>query len=170
MASTIGTTINVGITLGTGTYTSPLTVTSSGAVEATKGDAIYGDNSAAWTIVNAGTVETTGSGGNGVKLLGDGSVANTGTGLIEGTSGVFIKGSAGTVSNAATIIGTAGYGVYLGPGGSVANTGTGLIKGSFGGVFVGTAGTVSNSATMIGTSSYGVRSPSAAASPTRVRG
>ena len=157
--STIATTIYTGITLGTGTYTSPLTITSTGAVEATSNDAIHGDSSAAWTIVNFGTVETTGTGGDGIDLRAGGSVTNTGAGLIKGSRGVFIVGAAGTVTNAGTILGTSGYGLQLFAGGSVDNTGTGLIEGSRGVFIGGGAGTVTNAGTILGTGGYGVRLP-----------
>jgi hypothetical protein len=107
-----------------GTVTSPLTITSTGAVEASSGDAIYGNGSAAWTVVNSGTVETTGTTGSGINLRAGGSVDNTGTGLIDGYRGVYILGTAGTVTNSGTILGTASYGVRLLAGGTVVDSGT----------------------------------------------
>jgi hypothetical protein len=86
MSMITGTTINSGITLGTsGSYVSPLTIAWDGAVEASSGDAIYGNNTQAWTVVNDDTVAT-GSGGYGINLRRGGSVDNTGTGLIEGAT------------------------------------------------------------------------------------
>jgi hypothetical protein len=149
------TTITHGITLGTsGKYASPLTIASDGAVEASSGDAIYG-NIAPATIANHGTIAATGTSGFGIDLKLGGRVSNTG--LVQGYTGVYITGAYGTVTNSGTIAGTgaSGDGVYLGQGGSVANN-AGLIEGS-GGVYINAAaGTVTNSGTIIGTSGSGV--------------
>ncbi|HEV8678629.1 MAG TPA: Hint domain-containing protein, partial [Stellaceae bacterium] len=165
--STISGTINNGIVFGTaestGTYTSPLTITASGLIDAGSGDAIHGDNSASWAVVNDGTVAATGASGDGIDLRGGGTIDNAaGTALIAGyDNGVYITGAAGTVSNAGTIeaTGTSGRGVYLTAGGSVTNTGTGLIEGGLYGIGIGTAGTVANSGTILGTGifGYGIR-------------
>lgn len=92
---TISNTIATGITLGTGTYTSPLTVTSSGYIDDTgTGDAIYGSNTQAWTVDNYGRIRSTGN--DGIKLLDGGAVDNTNTGTITGASaGICIGGAAG---------------------------------------------------------------------------
>src|ERR1700731_3234346 len=87
----------------------------------------------AGTITNGGTIAATVNGG--VDLVAGGSVGNSGTGLIQGRWGVVIAGGAGTVSNAATIVGTA-YGVDFDAGGSVGNTGTSLIQGGTYGVLI----------------------------------
>ena len=161
MSQIDGTTINSGIVLGTvastGTYTSPLTITSTGVVAASSGDAIYGDNSAAWTVVNSGTVGSTGGAGSeGIDLRAGGNVDNTASGLIKGYLGVYIGTAAGTVTNAGTIDSTAAssYGVRLNAGGSIDNTG--LIEGFYGVQISGTAGTVTNSGRILG-AYYGVR-------------
>ncbi|MFI4948480.1 MAG: hypothetical protein ACHQC9_06745, partial [Alphaproteobacteria bacterium] len=119
----IANTITQGITLSnSGTYASPLTITSTGYIDNTgTGSGIYGPNNSAWTVVNQGTVTATA--GDGVDLALGGSVDNAGTGgLIQGYGGIVIKGAAGTVTNSATIIGTgtttSAAGVYLSAGGS----------------------------------------------------
>ena len=162
--STINNLISVGITLSTaGTYTSPLTVTSSGTVANSSGDAIYGPGYQGWTVDNYGTIAATGTLADGVRLMDGGAVSNGLSGAssayIYGTkSGVYITGAAGTVTNAGTILstGTAGYGVNL-TSGSIGNTG--LIEGA-GGVGIGVgiggvAGTVTNSGTILGTGTSG---------------
>jgi hypothetical protein len=132
--STISTTISQGITLGPaaspGTYTSPLTITSSGAVRTTSGDAIYGPASAAWTVQNYGSVTDTGTTGSGIELLAGGYISNIGSSaLIQGYNGIDVTGTYGTVVNSGTIKGslTTGnnaYGVRLNAGGTVFNTGS----------------------------------------------
>ena len=145
-----------GITLTvSGTYGSPLTITASGGVTSSSGNAIYGPSTQPWTLANYGTVEAN---GNGVYLLNGGVVGNTG--LIQGYNGVVIStattSGVGTVTNSGTIIGTHSNGVVLQAGGRVTNTGTGLIKGYFGIYIDGGAGTVNNSGTIIGTQANGV--------------
>src|SRR5436190_20213658 len=130
---TISTSIYHGITLGTGTYTSPLTITSSGYVDNTgAGDAIYGDNTQAWAVYNDGRVVSTGSNSDGVDFRAGVSVTNSGTiiGASSGfSSGINISGAAGTITNSGTVTGRA-RGIYLTAGGSVANTLGGYIKGT----------------------------------------
>ncbi len=156
---TISNTISSGITLGVGTYTSPLTVTSTGYVDNTgTGDGILGPNSQAWAVYNYGRIVATDALSDAVDFGAGGTVANTGT--IRGVSnGVDIEGAAGTVTNSGMIAGTgaAGHGVYLLGGGSVDNTGTGLIQGNKGVYIINAAGTVANSGTIAGTGSDAVR-------------
>jgi hypothetical protein len=156
--STIGNTITHGVTLAnTGTYTSPLTITATGYIENTgTGDAIFGPNSQAWTVVNYGRVAvnlgTFGQGG--IDLKDGGLVANSGTITAPGF-GVLIAGAAGTVTNSGTIKSGDRSGVYLSVGGSVNNAG-GLIQGYYGVAITGGAGTVSNSAEIAATGREGV--------------
>jgi len=134
---------------------SPPTITSTGAVETTGGDAIYGDTSAFWIVVNSGKIETTGTTGDGIDFLAGGSVTNAVGGLIEGGSnGVFITGAAGTVTNSGTILGR--YAVQLYEGGSVTNAGTGLIQGFAGVVLQFGGASVVNSSMISGTGIAGV--------------
>jgi hypothetical protein len=149
MATITGTVTNE-VTLGTGTYTSPLTIAGTAAVSVSSIAAIYGPNTQAWTVANYGTVFNSGS--FGVELLNGGSVANTGTALIQGyDEGIYIAGSAGTVTNSGTIRGTSAFGfpVDLTAGGTVDNSG--MIRGGIFAVEIaGSAGTVTNTGTIIG--------------------
>lgn len=123
------------------------------------------------TVTNSGTIEGTGAYGGGVVFEAGGSVGNSG--FIQGSpsvvvyfygvkfhvgGGVFIGGSAGTVSNSGTIVGT-GYGsyavsagVWLAAGGSVDNSGSiqGGVNISGFPLYGGGAGTVRNSGTIAG--------------------
>src|SRR5215469_17471004 len=117
MATITGRTVTSTVTLSTtGAYASPLTVAASGAVEAAD-TAIYGPNSQAWSVANAGTIEGTPGtvAGTGVYLKDGGSVANTGSAafIFGGGDGVFIQSAAGTVSNAGIIKGQGAVGVWL---------------------------------------------------------
>ena len=122
MSTITGTTINQTVTVasssgtsGSGTYGSPLTITSSGAVSVS-GNAVVGSILQP-AVVNYGTIDSTG--GTGIDLTDGGSITN-GTSastayLIEGsTSGVVITGAAGTIANFGIISGASGRGVYLG--------------------------------------------------------
>ena len=96
--------------------------------------------------MNSGTI--VGTAGYGIHILvAGGSVENNG-GLIEGYGGVFIYGTAATVTNSGTIRGNDSDGVDLDAGGSLGNTG--LIVGYYG-VYIGSAAvTVTNSGTITG--------------------
>jgi hypothetical protein len=154
--STISSSITVGIVLGTvtsgGTYDSPLTITSTGAVLlGGTGDAIFGPNTDAWTVVNQGSVVVSGTAGDGIDLRLGGSVDNSG--LIDAPIGVYITGAAGTLSNSGTInstgTGTAAAGIVFQAGGSVDNAATGLIEGANVGIYIGGAtGSVTNFGTI----------------------
>jgi hypothetical protein len=86
------------------------------------GDAIYGDDTEAWTLVNAGDVR---SGVDGVHLAHGGSVTNSGAAsrITGGASGVVIEGGFGTVINGGTIAASEFYGVALLAGGGIDNSG-----------------------------------------------
>ena len=149
--STIGSSVTHGVTLGTvtsaGTYASPLTITASGGVTASSAYAVFGPNSQAWTVANYGTVVNTGS--YGIELLLGGSVTNSGTGLIQGNTGVYITGAAGTVTNTGRIIGADGKGIDLAAGGSVNNSGT--IETEFDyALYISGTGAVTNTGTISG--------------------
>jgi len=125
--STITNTMSVGVTLGA-VYPSPLTITSTGAVDAASGDAIFGPRTYAWTVANYGMIDATGSSADGIHFGYGGSVANRSSGVnsayIGGTRfGIYITGAAGTVTNSGTIGGTGagGIGIELHYGGSVGN-------------------------------------------------
>jgi hypothetical protein len=175
MATLFGT-YTTGIHLNNPTAQNPTTLASGGYITNTlaryNGDAVYGNNAAAWyfenlgtikatatsgdgiqfvaggTVVNFGSITATGANGLGVALDAGGTVTNTGTGLIEAAAGgIFIVGGAGTVVNSATVVetGFGGAGIVLGLGGSVANLGT--VEGigtSNDGIYLTNGGSVTN--------------------------
>jgi collagen type I/II/III/V/XI/XXIV/XXVII alpha len=158
MAATINSTVTGGITFGTGTYTSPLTITATGAVIDPNGAAITAPYTYANPVlVNYGTIVSTlppAGFPTAVYFMNGGIVANAGTdALIFGVIGINIQSTAGTVTNAGTIVGYLSDAVNLAGGGSVGNTG--LIKGATTGIaFLSGGGTLTNSGTVTG--GYGV--------------
>ncbi len=140
-------TITSGVTLGTsGSYASPLTITSTGAIEphATGGlvsyTAVYASGSLAATVINHGTIaDVFGPADFGIKLNGGGYVANSGAigGLV---AGVFI-GGLGTVVNSGNIFtGVSGsVGISLASGVVINNKGA-----SASSIRIGSNGTVIN--------------------------
>ena len=182
--STIGSTINNrvtitnGVTVGTGNYASPLTITQSGYVS-------YGGPAYAITgtgvLVNQGTVTQGGDGNGAVSLTGASSVSNSGTitgvagyvidlngsggisnagsGLIGGFLGVKLTGTGDMLTNLGSIAAGAAYGnaAYLADGGTVTNgqavagASTASLQGADGVSFGGAAaGTVVNYGTIVG--------------------
>ncbi len=159
--STISTTVNHGIVLGTGTtasYTSPLTITSTGTVNNNgSGDAIYGSGIAQWTIDNAGGVTATGAGNIGIDLADGGTIANSGTVSADDLA-VRIGNSVGTVTNSGRITASAtfGYGVIL-YGGFLTNAAGGYIVAGYDAIkFEAGSATVVNSGRIVGTAGWGV--------------
>ncbi len=155
MSGTISTAITQSVTL----TSSPTTVTSGGSVETTSGNAIIGAAGnvpvSGWSIINAGTITTTGTATNGINLAAAGSITNSG--VIAGyNNGVNVTGGAATVTNTGTIDSSPTKivngspnnlydGLYLGAGGSVTNSGPGTIFGGIGGIDIaGGLGTVTN--------------------------
>jgi hypothetical protein len=173
--STVSTTINHGITLGTPNYYSPLTVTSTGYVSNNgSGQAVYGSTG---TVVNQGTLVATGPSifgkYSGIEIYGSGGAYNSGT-IIATSNGIAIYGF-GSVTNSGTISaqqwgvdGRSGFlyvsntasiygvddGINLFSGGSVTNSGT--IIGANGIAISGAAGTVVNSGGVTGTYQTGI--------------
>ena len=100
----------------------------SAALIEANGNAIYSYLGSS-TVINTGTIESTPSlNGNGIVLVGGGTVSNgtsgSTVGLISGGQyGVFMV-AAGTVSNFGTINATNGYGIVLQGGGTVTDAGT----------------------------------------------
>jgi hypothetical protein len=147
MSSTITGTVTSSVTLGNGTYSSPLTIAAGAEVS-------YGGTAAAVysayfaTIVDLGVIS--GTAGDGIQLAHGGLVINSGTVSGAGTlgrglgsgAGVYITGRAGTVINNGAISGTA-YGVGLGHGGTVSNSGP-LSGGEDGVIIEGGNGTITN--------------------------
>src|SRR5690349_15132442 len=106
MGTITGTLITSTVTLGSGVYTSPLTISSTGTVQVSSGDAIYGPNTQAWVVANYGTVVA--SSGYGVKLYRAGYISNASGALIAGIMGASTgndANGAGTVVNSGTIVG-----------------------------------------------------------------
>ena len=167
MSSTISSPVTHGITLGSGTYSSPLTITSGGGVTASSGNAIFGPNTQAWTVINDGTVQTPGGtiGDNGVILNAGGYVGNgVGAGtttfttaLISGQYGIEIFGTAGTVTNFGTITGVA-EAIYLSASTSGVVINHGVVQATRNGVYIsGAPGTITNTDLISGaTSGIGV--------------
>ena len=156
MSGTISTAVTQSVTLSASTTT----VTSSGSVRVTSGNALIGPAAtvpvAGWSVVNAGTIVASAPGGNGIDLAAAGSIANSG--LIQGyNNGIQIMGGKGTVSNGGTIDSSPTKivpgspnnlydGIYLGAGGSVTNLNAGTIYGGIGGIDIaGGLGSVNNS-------------------------
>ena len=158
---TNGTTITSTITLSnSGSYTSPLTIQSAGAVLVNSGFfAISGSNAQPWTVTNYGTV----SGGSfaAIALASTSVVSNLGTGaLIESVgNGVEIENSttfgidSATVINSGTILSSNNSGVRL-LSGYVDNT-AGLIEGRSGVYIAGGTGLVENAATIEAVNGFG---------------
>ncbi len=166
MAKTIsGTYTTSGILLATGD--GPVTVTSSGYIDApsggtSSGNGLLGATYFGWDVTNAGTIKANRSG---IDLKGPATVTNQSGGYIEGyNNGVIIRVAAGTVTNAGTVIasGTSGSsGVYLKYGGTVSNTDTtavisGYLGVNIGGGGPGDTGTVTNMGTITGKYVFGV--------------
>lgn len=122
----------------------PLTITDTGEITASAGDAIDGAATTAWIIHNAGTVAGE---ANGIVLAGAGEVTNTGL-ILGGTLDGVSIGGFGVVVNSGTINGGSEFppptaiGVAIGANGVVLNRGT--ITGRDGGVTIADSGSVLN--------------------------
>jgi hypothetical protein len=145
---TITSTITTGISLDSGNYGDPLTITSTGSVTNT-GDAIYGTT--AWTIVNQGSIAGSGT-GKGIYLQGGGAVTNGTGGSIAGSYGIKANGTT-AIDNAGTIgaTGTLGQGVDLLVGGAITNEVSGVVTGNLTGVAAHNGATVMNFGSIGGT-------------------
>ena len=151
--STISTTITFGITLGTGGYTPPLSVTNTGSIS-TAGVAvsIAGDG----TITNSGMIGSTGTyaieGGVGLVLT------NASTGVVSGyNAGVW--SAAATIANHGIVeaFGANGSGVYLAnTGGDGVLNNDGLVSAVYRGVVFRGIGALDNAGTIDSTGRYGV--------------
>src|SRR5580704_6157153 len=118
MATLFGT-YTTGIHLSNPTAQNPTTLASVGYITNTlaryNGDAVYGNNAAAWYFENLGTIKATATSGDGIQFVAGGTVVNFGS---------------------ITATGANGLGVALDAGGTVTNTGTGLIEAAAGGIFI----------------------------------
>jgi hypothetical protein len=155
MSSTITGTVTSTVTIGAGTYTSPLTIASGATVSVASGNGVYSASLA--TIVDQGTIDATGTSSDGVLLDGGGYITNSLSGYISGgNDGVALFNDAGTIANSGTIRGVDGKGVYLAAGGTVTNHGL-IESGAHGAVsFHDTTGAVINYATIESSSNQGV--------------
>ncbi len=144
----------------------PVLITGTGTVTGSS-YGIAGDASAAWSIVNDGTINGSNvAAGRGIYLNQGGSVTNgsasyAAASITGGVQGVRIVGAAGTVTNAGTITGNNGPGIALQAGGEVTNGASGMVlarvQGSYNGVAIyGSAGTVVNYATIAAAAHNGV--------------
>ena len=159
-------TYTTGILLSNPATQRPATVTGT-ITDSTTGAALYGNVDVAWTVINQGTVENTGTtGGTAIQLGAGGTVNNqiqpsvspsgpTGGSLIEGYGGILIQGAAGAVTNLGSIkaTGTNADAVYMTAGGTVSNGNASdtnaSISGGRHGVFIkGAAGAVTNFGTI----------------------
>ena len=154
MAQTI-TSSSGGITLNSG---DTLSVTGSGTVTASPDGVFAGAIASGVSVSNLGSIiGGTDSLGSGIKLAAGGTVSNAGTGYVSGYIGVNILGLAGSVVNAATILGDAnhGLGVKLTNGGTVSNQSGGTISADIGVYFTGAAATLVNAGQIAGNSASG---------------
>src|SRR5689334_329598 len=98
MAAITGTITHAVTLAASGTYASPLTIATTGAVNLTgTGPAIYGPNTQAWTVDNQGMVSA--AAGSGIILDDGGAISNSGTILSPGAYTVDVEGAAGFLTN-----------------------------------------------------------------------
>ncbi|HEX3864938.1 MAG TPA: Hint domain-containing protein [Stellaceae bacterium] len=137
MSTVYGTVAHTITLTATGTYNSPLTISTSGYV-GNGGTAVFGPNTQAWSVENYGTVDGT------IDFLRGGNVSNASGGFISASAdGVDIAGAAGTVINAGVISGSEGIDLFSG--GSVTNEANGFVGGGIYAILVGaSAATINN--------------------------
>ena len=157
-----------GIYLSNAGTQNPASITSTGSVTNTTGDAVLGAAGTAWTLNNAGTIAGPSS-FSGVRLNSGGTVDNTG-GITGGINGVRIEGAPGSVVNQGSIFSTAATtaasvsAVYFQNGGQLTNHVGALVQAyraaiSIGDTFAATGSvTVTNSGTVIGSTGLRVGS------------
>jgi hypothetical protein len=151
--STVSSRVNHGITFGNAGYVSPLTITSTGAVNNEgSGKAIFGGNE---TVVNDGKITATGNnGGYGYQgiYLGSGYVNNVGT-ITSGTGNAVLFQGAGSLVNSGFIYGGR-WGVSSLGLTSITNTGT--ISGGSQGIVLSGGGFINNSNLISGADGIGI--------------
>jgi uncharacterized protein with beta-barrel porin domain len=148
----VGTLVNNGTLTSTGSEAVAIlqggTISNTGAISGTFGGAQLGSSSYrnGGTITNSGTIQATVDGGNGVTMIGAGTVNNNAGGLIastlttgSGSWGIDFENGAGTLNNAGVV--KADVAVVLDGAGTVSNASTGKISGSTTGVASGAGGT-----------------------------
>jgi hypothetical protein len=134
------------VSLGSVNYTSsfnPFTLNSGTLISSSAVFALYGNNTAAWTVTNHGTISATSS-DPAVEFAAGGVIHNYGT--IDGEEGgVHINADFGFLSNCGSIFSTDGDAVDLAAGGYVSNMSSGTISGSLSAVAIAdSAGTLVN--------------------------
>jgi fibronectin-binding autotransporter adhesin len=133
--STINTTVTHYIYYGSGlTYSSPLTITNTGAVLTTAAGRAAIEGTGGGTLTNDGTIIGSGAAGVGVDIAGSGGTVFN-SGFIQGyVRGLYLQGS-GYVSNSGTILATgpdANAAAELIGGGTLINTSTIINRASSG--------------------------------------
>ena len=173
--TTVSSTTLAGIALTT-IASNPLYIDSGITVANTNAPAVYGSAAAAWTITNAGHVQTSGTSAAsvGIALAGGGDVTNQASASIAGYRAGVLLTSAGTVTNsgaisssqtAAPFLTTSGTaagslviptsgGVVM-AGGLLDNTGTGSISATYFAVAMSNDGSVENAGTIVATGTVG---------------
>jgi hypothetical protein len=148
-------TYSSGIVLSSPNYLNPVTVTATGNVSNSSGNALYAATS--WTVTNSGTVSAPGY--RGIYLKAGGVVTNASGGLVNGKYGIAAYSGTEAVANAGTISGASsqfGFGVSLEAGGSVTNQASGTISGGTGIYIGGGLGTVINVGSVGASAGYGI--------------
>ena len=140
------------VTLGAGAV---LTNAAGGLIHNASGFAVYSaGTSAGVSVINAGSIAGSASGGEGVNLHAGGNATNQSGASISGYQGIYDTGDALTVVNAGSIAGNAtelsGKGVNLLAGGSVTNQSGARISGYTGIYGKGDAVTVVNAGSIAG--------------------
>jgi hypothetical protein len=146
--------VTVGVTLTAGD--SPVSIYSTGMIDTNDPvAAVYGP-SAAYTIINAGTVYDSATNSVGIKLSRGGTIINTGSTAMIGAASVGVKvlNAAAYISNAGTIRGN--QGVLLNAGGTITNNQGATIYGTSNGIQAGVVtitnlGTISSGPTITST-------------------
>lgn len=153
MATDITAWTTIGINLQTADQ-NPVTVTDTGAVAVSTGDAIHGTGVQKWSLANSGTISSVGP-GSAIVFEGGGSVVNDGVILAskgaDATAryGILIYGRPGSVTNRGSITAAGPYAaaVYVWNGGKVSNAPGAAISG---GIYMDNDDVVVNSGTITG--------------------
>ena len=155
MSRTISTTLSAGITLSSGD--NPVSITATGRITASTGDAVYGytSGSTPWTVANAGTIVSQDPSGGAVYLATPNTGINTTftnqsgglitalqTGVDLNSSGVIVNQANATITSTTTGLASA---VYIGGTGTIINAG--LLKAGNVAAYERLGGSVTNLAT-----------------------
>src|ERR1700733_5983560 len=155
MSRTISTTLSAGITLSSGD--NPVSITATGRITASTGDAVYGytSGSTPWTVANAGTIVSQAPSGGAVYLATPNTGINTTftnqsgglitalqTGVDLNSSGVIVNQANATITSTTTGLASA---VYIGGTGTIINAG--LLKAGNVAAYERLGGSVTNLAT-----------------------